>query len=121
MINIRVVGMTKLGARWPGEVGKVLPESGRLSLGPISSWLTKCVPAPVASPGAVPGVWGTKMGGWTRRLRPQGFLTAREGRLITEATVRCGEGRASSHVWAGARMEGNGQVSFFSGRRGSIR
>lgn len=92
MINIRVLGMTQRGVRGPGEAGKVLPESGRLSLGPTSSWFTRCVPAPVSRPGAVPGVWDTKMGGWTRRLRPQGFLAAREGRPITEAAGWCGEG-----------------------------
>lgn len=114
--------MTKLGVRWPGKVGKVLPESGQLSLGPISSWFTKCVPGQVSSPGAVPGMWDMRMGGWTRRLWPQAFPTAREGRLITEATVRCGEGHTSSHMRAGARMEGNGQVSFFSVKEGgSIR
>lgn len=108
MINIRVLGMTKLGVRCPGAVGNVLPGSGRLSLGPISSWFTKCVLAPVSGPGTVPSVCDTKMGGMHKKTLASGFLTAREGRLITEATVRCGEGHASSHTWAAARIEGNG-------------
>lgn len=99
------------------EAGNVLPGSGRLSLGSISSWFTKCVLASVSSPGTVPGVWDTKMSGRTKRLRPKGFLTAREGRLTTEATVWCGEDHASSHRWAAAKIEGNGQVPFFSAKR----
>lgn len=94
----------------------VLPGSGRLSLGPISSWFTKCVLAPVSGQALCQA---GAIRRWVDGQKDSGLrLPDCEGGLITEAPVRRGEGHAGSHTWAAARMEGNGRVSFFSVKRG---